>query len=267
MSVQPNVLFDLFFKDLPLPERIGRIAATGWRLIETWKGGDAAELKQIGAACQAHGVRLVSIVMNGAGDKTVAPVIAENRAAFVERIDRYSDNALAAGCAAGIVTTGNRAGGLDYYRQKANLIEALGLAAGVAGKKGFHLNLEPLNDKVDHPGYFLTSREEAIDVVRRIGAPNVKALYDLYHQQIMAGDHTAFLLDNLPWIGHFHAAGVPGRHEVFAGEMNYPYVIRRILQAGYAGTFGLEYMPSLPDEQSLRETWAHLSPAFGIPVS
>ncbi|MFO7535666.1 MAG: TIM barrel protein [Kiritimatiellia bacterium] len=262
MSMQPNILFDLFFKDLPLAERMGRIAATGWRLIETWKGGDAEELKQIGAACQAHNMRLVSIVMKFGADKAVAPVRAESRAAFVENIDRYSDNALAVGCKAGIVTTGDRVNGLDYYKQKANLIEALRSAAEVAEKKGFQLNVEPLNDKVDHPGYYLTSREEAIDVVRQVGSPNVKVLYDLYHQQIMAGDHTAFLLDNLKWVGHFHAAGVPGRHEVFAGELNYPYVIRRIREAGYAGTFGLEYFPSQPDEQSLRETWNFLGPAF-----
>jgi len=161
------------------------------------------------------------------------------------------------------VTSGDRTGG-DYYRQKAALIEALGRAAEVAQRKGFTLNLEPLNDKVDHPGYFLVSREEAVDIVRQVNAPNVKALYDLYHQQIMTGDHIAFLLAHLPWIGHFHAAGVPGRHEVFTGELNYPVVIKRILEAGYAGTFGLEYVPSLPDEQSLRDTWDYLSLAFGL---
>ena len=261
MKTQPNILFDLFFKDLPLPERLGKIAAAGWTLVETWKGGNAEEMKQIGAACREHGLKLVSVVMNGIGDNAVAPIRAENLNAFVQQIDRYSDNALSAGCRAGIVTTGNRTGG-DFYKQKAALIEAMARGGEVAARKGFALNLEPLNDKVDHAGYFLVSREEAVDVVRQVNAPNVKALYDLYHQQIMCGDHLAFLLAHLPWIGHFHAAGVPGRHEVFTGELNYPVVIRRLLEAGYDRTFGLEYMPSLPADQSLRETLAYLSPAF-----
>lgn len=261
MSVQPDILIDLFFKDLTWSDRIGRIAATGWRHFETWQGGNADEMKKIGAACKEHNGRLVSIVMNFGKD--LAPINADKKAAFLEQIDRASENALAAGCKAGIVTTGDRLGGQDYYRQKANLIDALGAAGELALKKGFNLNLEPLNDKVDHPGYFLNSREEAVDVVRRIHAPNVKVLYDLYHEQIMGGDHVAFLLANLKWIGHFHAAGVPGRHEVFSGEMNYPYVIKRILEAGYNHTFGFEYVPALPDDQSLRETLALIKPAFG----
>lgn len=257
-----DVLFDLFFKDLPIDQRIARIVATGWRQVETWKGGDAEELKAIGKACREQGAELVSIVMNFATEKGVAPVCAANRAAFVERIDRYSDNALAAGCKAGIVTSGDRLSGVDYYRQKAAMVEALAAVADVAARKGFRLNLEPLNDKVDHPGYFLISREEAIDVARQVGKANVRVLYDLYHQQIMTGDHIAFLLDNLAWIGHFHAAGVPGRHELFTGEMDYPAVIRRVRAAGYKGCFGLEYMPQLPHEESLRKTWEYLRPAL-----
>jgi hydroxypyruvate isomerase len=263
MTVQPDVLFDLFFKDLPLPERLGRIAATGWRRIETWKGGDPAEMKQIGDACRANGLELVSIVMNGIGDKDAAPIGTGNAKRFAEQIDRYSDNALSAGCHAGIVTTGNRVSGVDYYRHKQNLVEALGQASAVAARKGFLLNLEPLNDKVNHAGYFLVSREDTLDVIRQVASPHVKALYDLYHMQIMTGDHVAFLLAHLPLIGHFHSAGVPGRQELFLGEMNYPYVIRRILEAGYTGTFGLEYMPSMPDEKSLRDSLAYVAPAFG----
>ena len=253
--MKPDVLFDLFYKDRPLPERIERIAAAGWRHIETWKGGDAAEIREIGRVSRDRGAELVSIVMNFNSETAVAPVRAESRSAFLERIDRYADHALAAGCSAGIVTSGDRVVGRDYYHQKQSLIEALAQAAVIAARKGFQLNLEPLNDKVDHPGYFLTSREEALDVVRQVQAPNVRMLYDLYHQQIMTGDHLAFLLANLEWIGHFHAAGVPGRHEIVSGELNYPTVIRRLRDAGYDGTFGLEYMPAMEDGASLRACW------------
>jgi hydroxypyruvate isomerase len=60
-------------------------------------------------------------------------------------------------------------------------------------------------------------------------------------------------------IGHFHTAGVPGRHELFEGEMNYPFVMQKILAAGYPGFFGLEYKPLLPSEESLRKTAKLLS--------
>ena len=159
MTMTVDVLFDLFFTDSPVEQRLARIVATGWRQVETWKGGDAGELKSIGKACREQGAELVSIVMNFASEQNVAPVCAAQRAALIERIDRYSDNALAAGCKAGIVTSGDRLSGVDYYRQKGALVEALVGAAAVAARKGFRLNLEPLNDKVDHPGYFLVSRE------------------------------------------------------------------------------------------------------------
>jgi hydroxypyruvate isomerase len=261
--MKPDILLDLFFTDQPLAERIARIADAGWRAIETWKGGDAAELKSIGDACRDRGVELVSIVLNGPGDAAVAPVDADKRAAFLDRIDRYSDNALAAGCGAGIVCSGNRVGGRGFHAQKQALVEALSRAAELAERKKFRLNLEPLNDQVDHAGYFLVSREEAVDIAHQVNSPWVRVLYDLYHQQIMAGNHLSFLAANIGWIGHFHAAGVPGRHELFTGEMDYALVVRRIREMGYAGTFGLEYFPGLEHGESLRRAREYLEPSLG----
>lgn len=260
--MKADILFDLFFTELPIEERIERITAVGWCAIETWKGGDAGELKTIGEACRANGAELVSIVMNFANEADVAPVQTDRLAAFLERVDRYSDHALAAGCTSGIVTSGERVSGRDYYRQKQSLIEALSRAAEIANRKGFLLNLEPLNDKVDHPGYFLTSRDEALDIVRRVNSQHVKVLYDLYHEQIMGGDHIAFLEANIDWVGHFHAAGVPGRHEIFTGEMDYANVVSRIRDAGYARYLGLEYMPQMDHAASLRATLDYLAPVL-----
>ena len=253
-----DVLFDLFFADASFEDRLSRIAAAGFKGVETWKGGDADELKTVGRACRDNGLTLVSVVLNGPGDQAVAPIRADACAAFLERIDAYSDNALAAGCTAGIVTTGNRLGGQDYYEQKQHLIDALVQASRMAEKKGFLLNLEPLNDKVDHPGYFLTSREEAVDIARQVNSPHLRILYDFYHQQVMTGDHLAFVLSNIDWIGHFHAAGVPGRHEVFDGELAYSQIVRRLDDVQYNGWLGLEYKPTLDDKRSLEESLRHL---------
>ncbi len=264
--MKSDVLMDLFFPDGTVAERVARIADAGWQGVETWKGSDAGVLQEIGAACRDHGMELVSIVLNGPGNPDTAPVDREKHPAFLEQLDRFSDNALSAGCKSGIVTTGNRVIG-DYYEQKQALIDALEKAARMAEEKGFLLNLEPLNDKVDHAGYFLVSREEAVDVVRRVNSANVRVLYDLYHQQIMAGDHLAFLAAHMEWIGHFHAAGVPGRHEIFAGEMDYTFAVRRICELGYQGWFGLEYHPELEHGESLRKTADLLSAALSAKIS
>lgn len=251
-------LVDLFFDDLSWEERLEKIAAFGYRQIETWKGGDPEELQAIRRAGDACGIKLVSVVVNGPGDESVAPVRAENIKQFVERVDRYSDHALAAGCDQGIVTTGPIVGGRGYEAQRRALIDALDAAAVKVENKGFRINLEPLNTEVDHAGYFLDDPRDAVSIVKEVGRPNVRLLYDIYHMTIMSGNQTMFLEHNIEWIAHFHLAGVPGRHEPFLGETAYPFVLQRIVAAGFQGAFGLEYKPTLPSAESLKKTWDYL---------
>ena len=253
-----DVLIDLFFTDLPWEQRVVEIARCGYQAVETWGGGDPGVLETIAGAGRDHGVELVSIVMNGDNENDVAPNRTDNRERFIERIDRFSDHALAAGCRRGIVTAGQIPGNCDYQTQRRTLIDLLRAAGELAAGKGFALNLEPLNSEVDHPGYMLDCPQEAVSIVREIGLPNVNILYDLYHMAIMTGNKTVFIEANIDRIGHFHAAGTPGRHEPFEGETAYPFMLRKIDAAGYKGYFGLEYMPRLKCPETLVKTMEYL---------
>jgi len=115
-----------------------------------------------------------------------------------------------------------------------------------------------LNTRYDHPGYWLASSDRGAEICRRLGSPRMKLLFDCYHMQIMEGDLSRHIERNIDVIGHFHSAGVPGRHELFNGETNYPMVLGKIHAMGYAGIFGLEYAPELPDAESLRKTRTYL---------
>lgn len=254
-----DALVDLFFTDLPFPQRLAKIAACGYRYIETWQGADKALLKEMSDAGRDCGVELISIVMNSPASPSEAPIDPACRQAFLEQIDRYSDNALAAGCARGIVTTGPSIGGKNYQEQRTSLVEALRQAGEMAAKKNFQLNLEPLNTEVDHPGYFLNCPRDGVAIIREVALDNVRLLYDIYHMEIMTGNQTVFIENNIDAIGHFHAAGVPGRHELFNGETNYPFLVEKIEESGYQGFFGLEYIPQLESALSLTQTLAHLS--------
>ena len=253
-----DVLVDLFFNDLPFAERVAKIADCGYSYIETWQGADAAVLKSMADAGKDCGVELISIVMNSPGSAETAPVKPENKEVFLEQIDRFSDNALSAGCRQGIVTTGPSIGGMSYQKQRSALVEALRAAGEMMEKKGFSLNLEPLNTEVDHPGYFLSSPADSVAIIKEVALANVRLLYDIYHMEIMAGNQTVFITENIEWIGHFHSAGVPGRHELFNGETNYPFINAKIEEAGYKNFFGLEYMPLLESEETLKKTLAYL---------
>lgn len=251
-------LIDLFFKEDAWEVRAEKIAACGYRCVETWQGGDSAVLKRMNAA----GIQLASIVLNFATEAEVAPCCPENRARFVERIDRYADCALSAGCRRGIVTAGQSVAGLSYAAQRAVLVEALAAAGERVASRGFNLNLEALNTEVDHPGYLLNDPFEMVAMAKETGCPNVKGLYDFYHMTIMCGNQTEFLRHNLVWIGHFHIAGVPGRHEPAAGETNYPFLLSELKRLGFEGHLGLEYFPLLESAESLKQTLQYLGAEY-----
>ena len=127
-------------------------------------------------------------------------------------------------------------------------------AAGLAESAGITLVIEPLNLLVDHPGYHLSSSQDAFDVVERIGSRQVKVLYDIYHQQITEGNLLMNIAGHLDKIGHFHAAGNPGRGEITKGEINYRFLFETLADMGYEGYVGLEYMTKEDPVKGLIET-------------
>ncbi|MBN2312555.1 MAG: TIM barrel protein [Sedimentisphaerales bacterium] len=104
--------------------------------------------------------------------------------------------------------------------------------------------MELLNSKVNHPGYMCDHTTWGFELCRRVGSPRFKMLYDIYHMQVMEGDLIATIKKNIQYIGHFHTAGVPGRHELDENqEIYYPAVMRAILETGYQGYVAHEYTP------------------------
>lgn len=118
--------------------------------------------------------------------------------------------------------------------------------------------LEGLNSSVDHPGYALDSSAVGLKIAQAIHSPAVKFLYDVYHMQIMEGNLIHTIQKNIQWIGHFHSAGVPGRHELSTGELSYPHIVEAIDKLPYSGYFGLEYWPTLDAQVSMRQQITHL---------
>ena len=268
-----DVCLESVFTDLPAEERIGKIARAGCRCVEFWfhdatfDGRDCSRKQpkdpaSLAAACKQHGVTINNLVVNSPdGAFGGAPVRAQDRSRYLDRLEEVIAFADALGCRQAITCSGNVQPGLSRARMRANLERALGQAADIARKNAFTLLLEPLNTRVDHPGYYLDSSTEGAQLVRATASPNLRLLYDVYHMQIMEGNVIATIEKNIDVIGHFHSAGVPGRGELFTGELNYPEILARIDAAGYQGRFGLEYFPKMKDHlASLRKVLAHLRP-------
>jgi len=125
-------------------------------------------------------------------------------------------------------------------------------AVKIAEDQGVTICMEMLNSKVNHPGYMCDNYPWAFELTKRVNSPRFKLLFDIYHMQIMEGDLIATIKKNIQYIGHFHTAGVPGRHELDENqEIYYPAVMRAIVETGYQGYVAHEYSPMRDPLESL----------------
>jgi hydroxypyruvate isomerase len=115
---------------------------------------------------------------------------------------------------------------------------------------GITILIEPLNH-YDAPGYFLTTTDQAQNIIKAVGAENLKLMFDCYHIQLMQGDLTHRLSDLLPIIGHIQFASVPDRGAPDHGEVNYAHIFQHLQTLGYTAALGAEYKPKGETDASL----------------
>lgn len=150
-------------------------------------------------------------------------------------------------------STADGGGKISLEEGKKNMIEGYKQVVGYAEKKGVTLTLEPLNsrdpeDWKGHPGYQGADMDDCMEVIKAVGSPNLKLLFDMYHIQIMNGDLIRRIRDNAEYIGYVQAAGVPGRYELDdSQEINFPAVLRALADNGYRGYVGMEFIPTKAD--------------------
>jgi hydroxypyruvate isomerase len=165
----------------------------------------------------------------------------------------YIPKAAAAGVKKIVVFSGNRAG-LSDSEGIANCITGLKRLMPAAEQHGVVLCMEMLNSKVDHKDYHADHTAWAVEVAKGVNSPSFRLLYDIYHMQVMEGDVIATIKSSLPWIAHFHTAGVPGRNEIDGvQELNYRGIAQFIAGTGYTGVFAHEFIPKRDGMTSLRE--------------
>jgi hydroxypyruvate isomerase len=173
-----------------------------------------------------------------------------------KRMREAIDATRAAGAPNVIVLAGNRRG-MGDEEGIANAVAYFNRIKAMAEDKQITLCLEYLNSKVNHKDYHFDKMWWGVEVCKRVNSPRVKILYDIYHAQIMEGDVIRTIRDNFQWIGHFHTAGNPGRHEMDdTQEMNYRGIARAIADLGYTGYIAHEYSPVRDALKSLDETLA-----------
>lgn len=231
-----SVCTDAVYMGKSLMEAVDEVKKAGIDAVEfwTWQDKDMDSLflykEKNGMQIAAFCTELVSLV-----DKTV-------RQEYIEGLKRSIGAAKKVGCKCIISQTG-AALPIDRREQYNSLVDGLKACVPYLEESGIVLAVEPLNTRVDHEGYYLSRSDEAFAIMKEVNNPYVKMLFDIYHQQITEGDLIRRIQEYIPYIGHFHAAGNPGRHELYYSEIDYGKVFEAIKATGYKGYIGLEYFP------------------------
>ena len=182
------------------------------------------------------------------------PVLTDNHAMVEEKLRAAIDTAVEFQSKRVITFTGMRVEGMSDEVAKKNCLECWQRVIGYAEEKGITFCLEHLNSRDDshpmkgHPGYFGDDVDLCLDLVKQMDSPNFKLLFDVYHVQVMHGDVIRRLKACHPWVGHYHTAGNPGRLEIDENqEINYPPIMRAILETGFDGFVAQEFIPTWDD--------------------
>jgi len=235
-----SVMLWTVYKDLPFEQRLEKVAEAGYHAVElvkefeNWTDADFrranAKKRSLGITFDATAGVWTGIADPRARDKFIADL--KNFLPIAEKLE----------CPAIIVLSGNRIDGVSRDAHHEACIEALKHGADLAAKQRVRLLLENI-DQEENPKYYLTSVAEGFEIIRKVNHPNVKFLYDFYHEQIAEGNLIEKLEKNIDLVGLVHIADVPGRHEPGTGEINYANIFRKLAELKYDRYAAMEFEP------------------------
>ncbi|MFK8114425.1 MAG: hydroxypyruvate isomerase family protein [Rubripirellula sp.] len=185
--------------------------------------------------------------------KFISLVDPQTRADYLQGLEESIAAARKLDCPTLISQVGDFRPGVSREEQHACLVDGLKAAVPMLEAGEITLVIEPLNELIDHAGYYLVRSDEAFEIIDEVGSDRVKVVFDIYHQQISEGQLITNITANIDKIAHFHAAGNPGRHELTRGELHYPSIFQAIAEKNYRGFVGLEYWPVGDAKNGLEE--------------
>ena len=248
MKLAPNI--ELFFTDCTVEERIARIAGMGFTGADMFFIEDR-NAESIAKACEKNGVTISMVVGTDLKKGLNDPRLHSD---IEKRVRGVAEKAAILRATHVVVLSGDTLPNVPAATQNAAITEGLRRLIPIAERFQVTITLEMLNSLYDHPGYYLDDTERLFQIIRTVNHPRIKGLYDVYHAGIMRGNIIEDIRAGINEIGHFHLAGIPGRHEPKDGEQNYPSICRAIDATGYRGFMGLEYWPVKESAASLKET-------------
>ena len=231
------------YSDLSLDDLCKEVLSIGFNAIDLLKPNEWDTVKKYGIECSmCYTAGETSLTKGWNNPANHAWLIKD----YLEAIPLVA----AAGYKNLICFAGNR-NGMDDATGLKNCVEGLKQIMPLAEEKGVTIQIELFNSKIDHNDYMGDKSAWGIELCKQLGSPNFKILFDIYHMQIDEGDIIRSIQDNHFYFGHYHTAGVPGRHELDdRQELNYPAIMRAIKATGYNGYVAHEFIATNPDKIS-----------------
>ncbi len=231
-----------------MPERVRAAAAAGLDRVEfhLW---DRVDMDAVERALGETGVRLNCLVISprcGCVDRSREAFFLDAMAHTLKMVTRMGARAV-------VLAGGPALAGASDAAQHDAMVYLLGRAAPLAQDAGVQVWLEPLNSRIDHPGLYMNTARQGLDIVEQVGSPAVRLLYDVYHSTVM-GEHWDEVLERAPLVGYVQVADTDGRHEPGSGTIDWTAFLAALRLSGYAGDIGLEFRPSVPSAEAVDRT-------------
>ncbi len=238
------------YRQIPLPEFARAAAGMGLAGVDLLGPEDWDPVREAGLVCSmGYPTARSDFIATGFNDRA-------NHRMLLRELEETLPLAARHGVPNVIAMFGNRRGKSDGEAID-NCVAGLTAIKAQAEAQRVTICLELPNSKVDHADYQGDRTAFGVAVVKAVGSPRVRLLYDIYHMQIMEGDIIRTIRENREWIAHFHTGGVPGRHELDGTqELNWRAVASAIADTGFAGFVAHEFVPTRDPLTSLREAVA-----------
>jgi hydroxypyruvate isomerase len=226
---------------IPLPEFVKAAKGIGLAGIDLLQPNEWDIVRDGGLVCSmGYPADRQDFLSYGFNDRS-------HHATLLKELERTIPLAAQHGVPNVITMFGNRAGKSDAEGIAAS-VEGLSKIKALAEEQKVTVCVELLNSKVDHKDYQGDHTAFGVEVMKGVGSPRVKLLYDIYHMQIMEGDVIRTIRDNIAYLGHFHTGGVPGRHELDEKqELNWRAIANAIADTSFTGFVAHEFVPTAAD--------------------
>ena len=248
-STQFSVMIWTLNKLGTFEENLDRVAQAGYHHVELvgeFKKWSDDDYRRILARMQE--LKISVDATSGVGPGFADP---SGQDAFLSALKALIPAAKRLECKQIILLSGKRIDGAPAGSQHKASIEALKRAADVLSSAGLVAVIEPI-DRIENPTIYLDGVSEAFEIAQGVDSPNIRVLYDVYHEQREFGNLIEKFEKNIGQVGLIHIADVPGRHEPGTGEINYLNIYRKLAELRYTGTIAMEFYPTGDIVETLR---------------